>query len=215
MLSIIVPIGPSCQIPWPLIKQLTAEDGSITVSCPHAKPTLATDQIDWVQSPPGRAKQLNEAIHQTNADWLWIIHADSSLPVGAVGIVSEFCRSSTWQDIGYCHLKFGSDGPPWVKLNEWGANLRTQFLRQPYGDQGLCIHRKMWSLLDGFQSHLDRGEDLDFIIRSRQLDAKLKPLPLTIMTSARRYRAKGWLRTTLDHQKKAWALVTQAKKWRP
>ena len=211
--DVIIPLGPAEPLPTDLLDQLAGLD--VTLSATTPPPASLNTGLNWVSGSAGRAAQLNRAIAQTDKPWLWIIHADSQLDAGAVGCIQAFCQTTDESCLGYGALQFNDDGPLAMRLNQWGANLRSRWWGQPYGDQALCIHRRLWQALGGFSQHLARGEDLDFVIRARAVGGRLQRLPFTITTSARRYRTEGWLATTLNHQLRAHRLVRQAKRWRP
>jgi GT2 family glycosyltransferase len=128
-----------------------------------------------------------------------------------VDAVSRFA-SETEAAIGYCRLRFGGDGPWLAGLNALGANLRSRLLKQPYGDQGLCMPKEAFDRLEGFREDLRRGEDLDFIVRAGMAGIPVRPVGATITTSARRYREQGWLRTTWRHQLAAVRLIRNARR---
>lgn len=214
-LACIIPVGPQEPIPERLIQSLLDQNLSVTVSATCQRPTEFSLEVNWISGPPGRAKQLNRGIEATSATWLWLIHADSDLPNEAFAAIHAFCRQANILAIGHGHLRFSDDGPRLVKLNAWGAYVRSRWLKQPYGDQSFCMHRMLWQQLNGFDRRLERGEDLDAVIRARKLGATTQALPFTVTTSARRYQSQGWLRTTIDHQVKAHRLIQHAKRWRP
>lgn len=216
-LACIIPLGPGEPVPVALIEDLASTPIPLILSATTHTASLPAHakRLQWLQGPAGRAQQLNHGIASCNADWLWLVHADSQLSAFASDAVLSFCSKANWQKIGYGQLRFANDGPKPVVINQWAANLRSALFGQPYGDQGLCIHRTLWERLGGFSQRLERGEDLDFVIRARTLGAKTQRLPFAITTSARRYRAHGWLRTTIDHQWSALELIQQAKRWRP
>jgi len=213
----IIPLGPNEPVPETLIKQLKDPPCPLILSATAstAETSSQSRQFDWLVGPTGRAKQLNRAIEVAQSEWVWLLHADSQLSPNTTDSIMSFCSKANWREIGYGRLHFANDGPSMVRLNQYGANLRSTLFGQPYGDQGLCIHKRLWSALGGFSEHLSRGEDLDFVIRARSLEATPKQLNFTITTSARRYGKKGWLQTTIDHQIKAWQLIRSAKRWRP
>ena len=70
------------------------------------------------------------------------------------------------------------------------VNFRSQYFKQPYGDQGLIIHREIYLKNDGFRK-IPIMEDVDFF---RRLNNKknLKQLNLPIFTSSRK-----WERTNI------------------
>jgi hypothetical protein len=85
----------------------------------------------------------------------------------------------------------------------------------PYGDQGLCVPAAAFARLGGFREDLERGEDLDFVVRARRAGLAVRPMGTGLETSARRYRDRGWLKTTLEHQIAAIRLIRGAKRNRP
>ena len=211
--DVIIPLGPAEPLPTDLLDQLAGLD--VTLSATNPPPPSLNTGLNWVSGSAGRATQLNRAIAQTDKAWLWIIHADSRLDAGAVGCIQALGQTADESNLGYGDREFNDDGPLGMRLNQWGANLRSRCWGQPYGDQALCIHRRLWQALGGFSPHLERGEDLDFVIRARAVGGRPQRLPFTVTTSARRYRTEGWLATTLNHQLSAHRLVRQAKRWRP
>ena len=69
-------------------------------------------------------------------------------------------------------------------------NFRSKFFKQPYGDQGLIIHRPTYFKNNGFRK-IPLMEDVDFL---RRLNKKkdLKQLNLPIFISSRK-----WERTNI------------------
>lgn len=214
-LTVIIPLGPDD--PWPkdLASRLQDNFVPVLISATHAKPSDVLSDIAWLDGPQGRPQQINKAFSHTQTSWLWLIHADSSLDSQAIATALDSVTSLSKLTIGHGHLRFANDGPRWMGLNALGANIRSRCWGQPYGDQSLLIHRTLWQSLGGFCENIGRGEDLDFVIRARSLGARTQALPFTVVTSARRYQTRGWLKTTLGHQIQAYRLITQAKRWRP
>ena len=64
-------------------------------------------------------------------------------------------------------------------------NIRSKFFKQPYGDQGLIIHRSIYFKNNGFRN-IPLMEDVDFL---RRLNKKkdLKQLNLPIFISSRKW----------------------------
>ena len=65
------------------------------------------------------------------------------------------------------------------------VNLRSQFFKQPYGDQGLVIHRTTYFMNNGFRK-IPLMEDVDFLRRLKN-KKKLKQLNLPIFISSRKW----------------------------
>ncbi len=212
-LSLIIPVGPherTCPrildhletLPdsWEIIVSLTGD----------SKPALP-DRCRQVQGSAGRGIQLNRAINAANGHWLWLVHADCLPDKQAIRSADQLAARDQ-ACLGYCDLRFERDGPWLTRLNAIGANWRSRWLNLPFGDQGYCLQRRLFDRLCGFREDLPRGEDLDFLIRARGLGLDLQAMRGTMTTSARRYRDKGWLKTTLAHQFAARRLIRDARK---
>jgi hypothetical protein len=212
-LSIIIPLGPQDSLPSALLNSLSGQPAQVEIllAVGQRESQLAAEPARLIESPPGRGCQQNAAVGQAHGDWLWFVHADSGLPPTALPEVLNFTDRSD-PGIGYCRLRFADDGPALTRLNALGANLRSRLLGLPYGDQGLCLPRECFERLGGFREDLARGEDLDLVVRARQLGLPARPMGITILTSARRYGQQGWLNTTVNHQIAAIRLIRQARR---
>jgi len=215
-LSIIVPLADDDALDRELLNLLDQASVnhqvivSTTAACSSKLPARALQ----ISGPAGRGRQLNRGGRAACGHWLWLVHADSQPEPDALTVVERFIGQS--QDaLGYCRLRFLPDGPGLVRLNAWGANLRSCLLGLPYGDQGLCLPRNWFERLGGFREDLARGEDLDLVVRARRAGLPMRAIATTLATSARRYRQQGWLRTTLNHQLAAWRLIRAARRSRP
>lgn len=210
-LSVIVPLGPGEPQPGELLSRLLGERGrEVIVSAADEQPAGLPAGVTWLTGPPGRARQLNLGARKARAPWLWFVHADCMLERSTLQAVGRFI-GRRHPAIGYCDLRFLGDGPKATALNAAGANLRSRLLGLPYGDQGLCLPAGCFARLDGFREDLERGEDLDFVVRARHAGLPVRRIEAAIHTSARRYRDRGWLRTTLEHQRAAWRLIRNAR----
>ena len=65
------------------------------------------------------------------------------------------------------------------------VNFRSHYLKQPYGDQGLIIHRTNYFKNNGFKN-IPLMEDVDFLRRLKN-KKDLKQLNLAIFTSSRKW----------------------------
>ena len=76
------------------------------------------------------------------------------------------------------------------RLFEILVNFRSQYFKQPYGDQGLIIHRTIYFKNNGFRE-IPLMEDIDFLMRLNN-KKDLKQLNLPIFISSRK-----WERTNI------------------
>lgn len=212
-LSIIIPIAPG-ETAWRGLVGQIPPDWSVVISAAEPRPAGLPEAIDWCQGPSGRGRQLNAGARRGSSRWLWFVHADSLLEPAAIPRLSAWLEQSH-EALGYLDLGFQADGPGLARLNAWGANLRSWLFGLPYGDQGLCLTRSWFDRLGGFREDLERGEDLDLVVRARRAGLKTRRIPARILSSARRYRDQGWLKTSWQHQVKAWQLIRQARQSDP
>ncbi len=214
-LSIVIPLGPEEPYPEKLVHGLNTGLDEVEIllatTGQHAGPEISAElpEIKVIAGSAGRGRQLNRAADAARGRWLWLIHADSHLPDHAVTQVLEWTRQAQTR-LGFCHLRFAEDGPWLTHLNAVGANLRSRWLQMPYGDQTLCLPGKWFERLGGFREDLERGEDLDLVVRARRAGLPIEPIGLTVTTSARRYAQHGWLRNTWQHQVNAMRLIRRA-----
>lgn len=211
-LSIVVPLGPHDDPPAALTERLARWNrAELIVSGVEPPPPGLSEHIAWRQGMAGRGRQLNRGAETASGHWLWFVHADSEPAAGALSAVERFIEHHR-SAIGYCRLAFLDDGPSSMALNAAGANLRSRLLGLPYGDQGLCLPAAWFRRLGGFREDMDRGEDLDLVVRARLAGLRTLPIATTIRTSARRYRDRGWLATTWNHQVAACRIVRDARR---
>ncbi len=138
-----------------------------------------------------RGYQLNLGAQAASGRQLLFLHADSLVDETSLQFPFQQDRAYTFL------LKFDPCRPFLCKLNELGANLRTRLLGWPYGDQGLCITKAAFDKIGGYPP-LKQMEDVAIIERI-QRTMPLEVLNAYIVTSARKYQAGGWARTTADH----------------
>ncbi len=154
--------------------------------------------IRWVDSDPGRARQLNTGSKFATGRFLWFLHADSMLTPQAIEALDQALthRPNT---LHYFRLKFHDDGPRPMVLNAAGVWFRSHWLGMPFGDQGFCIEQSTFEKLGGFDETAPYGEDHLFVWTARQNGIRLNGIREPIRTSARKYQEHGWWRTTCRH----------------
>ena len=160
-------------------------------------PAIAQSLGAWVlSSSPGRARQMNLGAATSNGDILLFLHADTRLP-------DRFA-----EHIGQC---FGKDrvvagafrlglAPP-IKGSafiEKMANLRTEKLNLPYGDQAIFVSAKIFKELGGYKE-IPLLEDVDLVRRLRKV-GRLAVVPVPVIASSRRWQKLGVWRTTWINQ---------------
>jgi len=155
-----------------------------------------------VDSPTtGRSHQLNLAAEHSTGEWLLFIHADSVLEKSAIDktIQTIESNSSARDSLYYFWLRFESDGPAACLLNSFFANLRSKFLKLPFGDQGFLLTREAFFRLGLFPHNFISGEDHALIQKAKKRHFSITPMNAWIKTSARKYQDSGWIKVTARH----------------
>jgi rSAM/selenodomain-associated transferase 2 len=140
-----------------------------------------------IQSPCGRAAQMNAAAGEAKGDLLLFLHADSYIDPQGYQKMIESMSSGSWLG-GAFHLQIDSPLPALKRISRW-ANWRSRYLNLVYGDQAIFVQREVFRDLRGFPS-LPICEDLDFF---RRLSKKGPVILLKekAFTSPRRWLAEG------------------------
>jgi len=149
-----------------------------------------------VSGPAGRACQLNRGAGQASGDILLFLHCDTTLPEEfPVHVRNVLAQPETVA--GAFRLRLNATG--WAyRLIEMGANIRTRLLRLPYGDQALFIRKNNFIRAGGFPEQ-PLLEDLEMIRRVKRI-GRIRISSEYAITSARRWRQLGTIRTTLVNQ---------------
>ncbi len=150
---------------------------------------------------PGRAHQLNRGAMAARGDWLLFIHADSRLGEDARTALRAALEPSS--GVHAAVFRFAIDLPRfWRHFIETGQAVREALSGLAYGDQGLLIRRELFESVGGYPD-LPLMEDVAMVCMLRRR-TRLTRLPARLVTSGRRYRRDGVLRTWLKHT----ALIT-------
>jgi len=95
-------------------------------------------------------------------------------------------------------FEFAIDLPRfWRRFIETGQAVRESLSGLAYGDQGLLIRRELFQSVGGYPD-LPLMEDVA-MIRMVRRRTRVTQLPASLLTSGRRYRRGGVLRTWLKH----------------
>ena len=168
-----------------------SNDGTLEVAREHAFVVL--------DSKRGRGIQQHTGACHAKGDVLLFLHADTLLSKG-FDIVIETTLSDPKVILGAFRL---GHHPPSAFLNLVAlmANLRSVFLKMPYGDQGLFMRRSDYFRVGGFKD-LPVMEDVDLVRRLNKM-GRFKLVKARVRTSARRYDRNGVVYTTVRN----WSLI--------
>ena len=149
-----------------------------------------------VQSNPGKAIQMNTGAATAAGDILVFLHADTLLPEDfSHQIVSALNQNGV--AAGAFRLTIDSSGAG-IRIIECMANLRSRFLRLPYGDQALFVRKTLFDEIGGFPD-LPIMEDF-ILVRRLKRKGKIVIAPAAVVTSPRRWQHLGIFKTWLINQ---------------
>ena len=194
-ISIIIPtINEANNLPLLLsdLSTIHKEGEIIIVDCGSKDRTIYVAKIYGAKvynsKERNRGLQLDLGAKNSKGEWLIFLHADTRLTHDWFKKINSFLKGNK-NSIYYFEFKINHKKIIYRVL-EILVNFRSKFFKQPYGDQGLIIHRTTYLKNNGFRKiHL--MEDIDFL---RRLNNKknLRQLNLPIFTSSRK-----WERTNI------------------
>jgi len=203
-ISIVIPVYRDADALARTLRSLVTIDGGLTqlivVSTPDDAASLATlraahPEVVWLESPRGRARQMNAGAARATGRWLIFLHADTRLPAEWRAAVEGADRDPT---IAIGCFRFALDSPArFARMVEAGVRLRVSLFRLPYGDQALFMRREDFVAAGGY-ADLPIMEDVDLVRRFRRR-GRLVSVPLAAVTSARKWERDGWVVRTSRH----------------
>lgn len=165
-------------------------------SCDATLRQAAAHGVRVCRGPNGRARQMNRGAALARGAFFFFLHADSRLPVGFDRVIRRVLA-----DDGVAAGAFSlaiNASTSRLRMVARGANLRSRLLGLPYGDQGLFLRAERFRRCGGFPD-LPIMEDFALMGRLRR-EGRIVTVPERIVTSSRRWRRQGVLRTTLINQ---------------
>lgn len=157
--------------------------------------------IAVLQTPQGRARQMNAGAAAASGDLLLFLHADTELPPHADKVIEAALADGrhVW---GRFDVRITGRSPT-LRLVAVLMNLRSRFTGIATGDQGLFMTRKAFEVAGGFP---DRPLMEDVAICQRLLrQSSPKCLHDRVRTSGRRWETRGVWRTIFLMWRLRWA----------
>jgi rSAM/selenodomain-associated transferase 2 len=141
----------------------------------------------------GRGRQMNAGAAAAHGDALVFVHADTLVPpTFACDIGSALADPAVLG--GRFDLELDESSFAWRALGKL-ISLRSRLMRSATGDQAIFVRRGAFVAIGGF-AEIDLCEDVDFMRRLKR-SGRVACVRSRVITSARRWRQSGLLRTVL------------------
>lgn len=194
-MSVIVPVLDDAEALATLLPQLCGAPGIevlvVDGGSRDASLRIAAQADRVLQAPPGRSSQLAAGTAAAHGLLLWMVHADSSLPVGLIDSLRAAACDPTvrWGrvDVRLAHADWR------FRLIEAAMNLRSRLTGICTGDQGIFVRREVLEAIGGVPTQ-PLMEDIELSKRLRRLGAPRR-VRGPIETSPRRWLRDGVART--------------------
>ncbi len=149
-------------------------------------------RLRTLRAPRGRGRQLDAGARTARGEVLVFLHADTRLPAGAPAVIDAVLAGA---DAGAFSLRFDAPGRLY-RLFEAIVNRGCSRGPGPFGDQALFVRREVYERVGGFRP-LPILEDVEWVRRARRAGVRVRRARAAVVTSARRFEARGALRQAL------------------
>ncbi len=209
-ISIIIPtLNEASNLPL-LLSDLSIinEDGEILIiDCGSEDRTIDIAKVYggkvYESKERNRGLQLNIGAKNSRGEWLMFLHADTRLTHDWYTKIKSVLSGD--KNFIY-NFKFKINNKKMIyRVLEILVNFRSKYFKQPYGDQGLIIHRSIYLKNNGFKK-IPLMEDVDFFRRLKN-KKDLKQLNLPIYISSRKWERTNILLQAIKnwHFRRRWA----------
>jgi rSAM/selenodomain-associated transferase 2 len=146
-----------------------------------------------MNTPTGRARQMNAGASVSKGELLLFLHADTLLPPTAAEDITHTMADTRFVGGRFDARLIPDRGLLWVvgRMMSW----RSRLTGIATGDQALFVRRKVFADLGGFPD-IPIMEDIAFCRRLKRA-GRVAALRSCVMTSGRRWERHGAIRTIL------------------
>jgi rSAM/selenodomain-associated transferase 2 len=140
-----------------------------------------------IQTPTGRARQMNAGAAAASTGILLFVHADTRLPKK---FDVHIRRAMDGVGVAAGAFELRVDSPiSTFRVIERLANWRSRRMQMPYGDQAIFVSASLFQEIGGFH-HILIMEDFD-LMRRLVKKGRIITLPVAVYTSPRRWLQAG------------------------
>ena len=193
-ISIVIPtLNSACSLPATLLSLMEGLDAGliceVVVTDGGSNDATRVIAEAWgaevIAGATSRGGQLRRGVAASRGEWVMVLHSDTILQNGWAREVQKRMHEGP-----LCFsLAFRAPGIAATLVAAW-ANLRTDVLRLPFGDQGLLLRHKDYDAAGGY---LDQPlmEDVALV---RALARRVSRIRAHAFTGAEKYQQQGWMR---------------------
>ena len=202
MISIIIPVlNEEAALPA-FLQQIKALEGDFELLICDGGSTDKTVEvargydlanINPVETPRGRACQMNAGARAASGDILLFLHADTYIGADALTSIESAMREDAVAG-GRFKVKLDNPAAPYRMIGAL-INVRDGIFGGFTGDQAIFVRKSVFEKMGGFKE-IELCEDIDLAVRLKDA-GKVIRLPLYVITAARRWEKKGLARTIL------------------
>ncbi len=165
---------------------------------------LARKHARVVCSERGRGRQLNAAAERATGDIFFFLHANVTLPPGALAIIDREINERSFDGGGFSNV-FSMHNHRIKRLGRI-LNLRIRDNDHAgnkifFGDNGIFVKRTVFEALGGFKT-IPIMEDYDFSKRMNERFRVVRICEPSLIVSPRRHVKAGFIKTRLQ-----WILI--------
>jgi rSAM/selenodomain-associated transferase 2 len=171
------------------VEVIVVDGGSSDRSRDHARPRCATLMV----APRGLARQMNAGAAAAHGDALAFVHADTLVPRSFANDIAAALADPLVVG-GRFDVRLDDDAP-FLRLVGRLISVRSRLSRTATGDQAIFVRREIFERLGRYRN-IELCEDLDLARRLKRT-GRVACLRSCVTTSARRWRERGALSTTL------------------
>jgi len=170
----------------PIFVETVVVDGAANPQTRH----LVTSRARYLSAPPGRGGQISQGIGALDAQWYWVLHADTQISEAAYSYLLTVVRTG---QPGWGRFDVDIQG---LSLIAWFMNWRSRLTRICTGDQSMFLAASVLEAIGGFPEQ-PLMEDIELSKRCKTTSAVFYAPRVAVATSARRWQAQGVLYTVL------------------
>jgi len=195
--SVVIPTLNEASVLPATLRRVAAQPGPKEVVVVDGQSTDGTQEVAQrmgatvLQTPPGRAVQMNRGAAHSDGDALLFLHADTLLPADGLSAIRRALADPD-VDAGTFRLQFARE-TPLLRLYAWATRL--PWIRIAFGDRGLFVRRAAFEAAGGYPEW-PIFEDLELAHRLDQRGG-FRFLNDAVRTSPRRFEANGTVRQQL------------------